>query len=77
MIVELVPEKMAAVEATMARFGEKGADRDRAYSEAELAVINDFLTRMATITHDEATRCATAPTATAGGVGITLRRSAA
>jgi DNA-binding MarR family transcriptional regulator len=53
-VVELVPERMAAVEATMARFGEKSADEIAQYSDAELAVINDFLTRMATITRDEA-----------------------
>ena len=53
-IVELVPEKMAAVEATMARFGEKSASEIGRYSETELAVINDFLTRMAEITRDEA-----------------------
>lgn len=53
-IVELVPEKMAAVEATMARFGEKSAVELDRYSDAELAVINDFLTRMATVTRDEA-----------------------
>jgi DNA-binding MarR family transcriptional regulator len=53
-VVELVPEKMAAVEATMARFGEKSADEIARYSDTELAVINDFLTRMAQITRDEA-----------------------
>jgi DNA-binding MarR family transcriptional regulator len=53
-VVELVPEKMAAVEATMARFGEKSASEMGRYSDAELAVINDFLTRMAEITRDEA-----------------------
>jgi len=53
-IVELIPEKMAAVEATMARFGEKSAVELDRYSDAELAVINDFLTRMAAVTRDEA-----------------------
>jgi len=53
-IVELVPEKMAAVEATMARFGDKSASEMKRYSDAELAVINDFLTRMADVTRDEA-----------------------
>jgi len=53
-IVELIPEKLAAVEATMARFGEKSAVELDRYSDAELAVINDFLTRMATVTRDEA-----------------------
>jgi len=53
-IVELVPEKMAAVDATMARFGAKSASEIGRYSDAELAVINDFLTRMAEVTRDEA-----------------------
>src|SRR5262245_11478899 len=54
-IVEVVPEKVAAVEATMGRVGEASAPEIGHYSEAELAVINDFLTRMAAITRDEAT----------------------
>ena len=66
-IVELVPEKMAAVEATMARVGEKGAEEISQYSEADLAVINDFLTRMEAITHDEATALRDASDPTAGG----------
>ena len=54
-IVEVVPDKVAAVEATMARVGEASAPEIGHYSEAELAVINDFLTRMETITREEAT----------------------
>ena len=75
-IVEVVPEKMAAVKATMARVGEKGAEEISQYSEADLAVINDFLTRMEAITHDEATalRDASDPTA---GARSTPPRSAA
>ena len=53
-IVDLIPERMAAVEATMTRFGEKSAVELDRYSDAELAVINDFLTRMAAVTRDEA-----------------------
>jgi DNA-binding MarR family transcriptional regulator len=53
-IVELVPERVADVEATMARVGEKSASEMGTYSEAELAVINDFLTRMAAIRREEA-----------------------
>lgn len=60
-VVELVPEKMAAVEATMARYGEKSATEMRRYSDADLAVINDFLTRMAEITRDEANAMRDAP----------------
>ena len=54
-IVELVPDRIAAVAATMARVGDKSASEIDHYSEAELAVINDFLTRMAAIRRDEAT----------------------
>jgi DNA-binding MarR family transcriptional regulator len=54
-IVELVPERMAGVEATMALVGDKSASEIGRYSEAELAVIDDFLTRMAAIRHEEAT----------------------
>ena len=65
-IVELVPEKMAAIKATMAQFGEKSATEIRRYSDAELAVINDFLTRMAEITRDEANALRDAPERDAG-----------
>jgi DNA-binding MarR family transcriptional regulator len=64
-VVELVPEKMAAVEATMARFGDKSADEIGRYSDAELAVINDFLTRMAAITRAEANALRDTPDQTA------------
>src|SRR3954451_11594591 len=60
-VVELVPEKMEAMEATMARYGDKSADEMKRYSEAELAVINDFLTRMAAVTRDEANALRDAP----------------
>jgi DNA-binding MarR family transcriptional regulator len=53
-VVELIPEKMIEMEATMANFGEKSASEIGRYTDAELAVINDFLTRMAEITRDEA-----------------------
>ncbi|HEX5014927.1 MAG TPA: MarR family transcriptional regulator [Candidatus Limnocylindrales bacterium] len=66
-IVEVVPEKVAAVEATMARVGEKSADEISHYSEADLKVINDFLTRMAQITHDEATALRGTADQSAGG----------
>ena len=54
-VVELVPDRIAAVEATMARVGDKSASEIGQYSEAELAVIDDFLTRMAEIRREEAT----------------------
>ena len=60
-VVELVPEKMEAMEATMARYGDKSAAEMKRYSDAELAVINDFLTRMADVTRDEANALRDAP----------------
>lgn len=66
-IVEPVPDRMAALEATMARFGEKSAAEIERYSAAELAVINDFLTRMADITRVEANALRGAPDQAAGG----------
>ena len=65
-VVELVPEKMAALEATMGRLGEKGALVVGRYTEAELTVINDFLTRMAETTRDEAKALRDAPDPAAG-----------
>ena len=66
-IVEPVPEKLAAVEALMARFGDKSATEMDRYSESELAVINDFLTRMADVTRDEANALRDGPDREAGG----------
>jgi DNA-binding MarR family transcriptional regulator len=66
-IVEPVPEKMAALEALMAGFGEKSASEMGRYSDAELAVINDFLTRMADVTRDEANAMRDARDRDAGG----------
>ena len=65
-IVELIPEKMAAVQATMAQFGEKSALEMGRYSDAELAVIDDFLTRMAAVTRDEANSLRDTPEREAG-----------
>src|SRR4029079_18844455 len=65
-VVELVPEKMEAMEATMARYGDKSADEMKRYSEAELTVINDFLTRMAAIRRDDASALRDAPDGEAG-----------
>ncbi len=60
-VVELVSEKMDAMEATMARYGDKSASEMKRYSDSELAVINDFLTRMADIARDEASALRDAP----------------
>ena len=65
-VVEVVPERVADFEATMDRVGDKGAVEIGHYSDAELAVINDFLTRMAEITRDEATALRETPVAEGG-----------
>jgi DNA-binding MarR family transcriptional regulator len=66
-IVEVVPERIAAVEATMARVGDKSASEIGQYSEAELAVINDFLTRMAAIRREETSALRDTRDPTTGG----------
>jgi DNA-binding MarR family transcriptional regulator len=66
-IVEVVPEKISAVQETMDRVGDKGAEEIAHYSDEELAVINDFLTRMADITREEATALRDAPGASPAG----------
>jgi DNA-binding MarR family transcriptional regulator len=54
-IVEVVPEKVAAVQSTLNRVGAAGAAEIGRYTDAQLALITDFLTRMEQITRDEAT----------------------
>jgi DNA-binding MarR family transcriptional regulator len=54
-IVEIVPEKVASVQSTLNRVGSASAKEIGRYTDAQLALITDFLTRMEQITHDEAT----------------------
>ena len=54
-IVEAVPEKVAAVQATLDRVGSASADEISRYTDAQLALITDFLTKMEQITKEEAT----------------------
>lgn len=54
-IVEVVPDKVAAVQSTLSRVGKAGAEEIGKYTEAQLALIDDFLRRMADITREEAT----------------------
>jgi DNA-binding MarR family transcriptional regulator len=54
-IVEVVPEKVAAVQSTLNRVGTAGAEEIGRYTDAQLSLISDFLTRMEQITRDEAT----------------------
>ena len=54
-IVEVVTEQAAAVESTLDRVSQKSAAEIGHYSDEQLAVIDDFLTRVAAITREEAT----------------------
>src|SRR5690349_9524699 len=54
-IVEVVPEKVASVQSTLDRVGSASAREIGRYTDAQLALIADFLTRMEQITRDEAT----------------------
>lgn len=60
-IVEVVPERIAPVEKTIARVGDASASVIIGYSEGDLKVINDFLTRMAAIRRDEANALRNSP----------------
>ena len=53
-IVEAIPEKVAAVQATLDRVGSASASEIGRYTDAQLALITDFLTKMEQITRDEA-----------------------
>ena len=53
-IVEVVPERVAAIQATLDRVGKAGAEELGRYTEAQLALITDFLARMEEITRQEA-----------------------
>jgi DNA-binding MarR family transcriptional regulator len=54
-IVEVVPEKVAAIRSTLDRVGAASADELGRYTDAQLALITEFLGRMEQITRDEAT----------------------
>jgi DNA-binding MarR family transcriptional regulator len=53
-IVEVVPDKVAAVQSTLNRVGAASAEEIARYSDAQLALITEFLTRMEQIRRDEA-----------------------
>jgi DNA-binding MarR family transcriptional regulator len=66
-IVEAVPEKVAAVQATLNRVTEAGAEHIGRYTDAQLALISDFLTKMEQVTRDEATALRDSPDAAGSG----------
>lgn len=53
-IVEVVPEKVASIEAALNRIGAAGAEEIGRYTDAQVALITDFLTKMEHITRQEA-----------------------
>jgi DNA-binding MarR family transcriptional regulator len=53
-IVQVVPEKVASVQSTLNRVGSAAGDEIGRYTDAQLALITDFLTRMEQITRDQA-----------------------
>jgi DNA-binding MarR family transcriptional regulator len=54
-IVEVIPEKVAAVQSALNRIGAASADEIGRYTDAQLELIGGFLTRMEQITREEAT----------------------
>lgn len=68
-IVEVVPEKVAAIQSTLGRIGEAGAAEIGRYTDAQLELISEFLARMEQITRDEATTLREHPAAEAEGDG--------
>ena len=67
-IVEVVPERIAAIQSTLDRYSSAGAEEIANYTEAQLALISDFLTRMEEVTRSEAeTLRETPPSAPDGG----------
>jgi DNA-binding MarR family transcriptional regulator len=67
-IVEVVPEKVASIQSTLDRVSTAGAEEIGHYTEAQLALIADFLTKMEQITKEEAASLRETPeTAPDGG----------
>jgi DNA-binding MarR family transcriptional regulator len=60
-IVEVVPEKVAVIQSTLDRVGSASAKEIGRYSDAQLALIADFLSKMEQITRDEATSLRESP----------------
>ncbi len=58
-IVEIVPEKIATLESMMASLEDAAASEVGRYSPEQLALINEFLTRMADLTQTESARLRT------------------
>jgi DNA-binding MarR family transcriptional regulator len=66
-IVEVVPEKIANIQVTLDRVATKGAQEIGQYSDAQLALIADFLTKMEVIQREETEQLREAPAVSADG----------
>jgi DNA-binding MarR family transcriptional regulator len=60
-VVEVVPERVAGIESLLASLERAAAREVERYSPEQLALINDFLSRMAELTQSESARLRTAP----------------
>jgi DNA-binding MarR family transcriptional regulator len=65
-IVEVVSEKVAAVQSTLNRVSSASAEEIGRYTDAQLELIGEFLTRMEQITKEEATTLRDNPDAATG-----------
>jgi DNA-binding MarR family transcriptional regulator len=75
-IVEVVPEKVEAIQSTLDRVTSAGAREIGRYSDAQLALIGDFLSKMEQITRAEATTLRQAPDPSTGSGPPTSEHSA-
>src|SRR5436190_4615549 len=60
-VIEIVPERVATIETLLASLERAAAREVERYSPEQLALIGDFLARMAELTHTEASRIRSAP----------------
>ena len=67
-IVEVVPEKVEAIRSTLDRVGAASAEEIGRYTDAQLALITEFLGRMEQITRDEASNLRDHPEAPGAAV---------
>jgi DNA-binding MarR family transcriptional regulator len=76
-IVEVVPERVAAVQSTLDRVGTASAKEIGRYTDAQLALITDFLTRMEAINREQAASLREGVDAPAGDGGSTASEHSA
>jgi DNA-binding MarR family transcriptional regulator len=55
-VVEVLPDKAEAVRSMLSRVASAGSEEMSRFSDAQLALVADFLSRMADVTREEATR---------------------